>query len=190
LTLKKWLSMLLLVCLLWSVPTVCSAETQEKTYRISETQLTMLEQNSVELKNRVELLEKMLEMSGQNFDNLLPMFNELIQRSKELETKLQLADSKSATVEKNLVELNLSLMRMTEYINKLEQQAITAVKKAKPNWEIRTGIGQHDNKYYLPFAIQRNYSRYGAVGLELHLDSDTITSRKINGYEFSFSLLI
>lgn len=189
-TLKKCLFMLLLVCLLWAPSTVCSAETQEKTYTISEAQLTMLEQNSIELKNRVELLEKLLEMSGQNFENLLPMFSELMEQSKRLEMRLQLADSKSAIVEKNLTELNLSLQKMTEYINKLEQQAIKAVKKAKPNWEIRTGIGQHDNKYYVPLAIQRNYSRNSAVGLELHLDSDTITTQKINGYEFTFSLLI
>jgi hypothetical protein len=79
---------------------------------------------------------------------------------------------------------------MTEYINKLEKQSITAIKKAKPNWEIRTGIGRHDSKFYVPLAIQRNYSRHSAVGLELHLDSETITSRKVNGYEFTFSLLI
>lgn len=52
----------------------------------------------------------------------------------------------------------------------------------KKNWEIGTGIGVHNDDFYIPMELQRNYKSNTAIAIELHVD----ISGGINGYELKY----
>lgn len=49
------------------------------------------------------------------------------------------------------------------------------------NWEWSVGYGQQNGEGYIPIGLQRNYSKDGAVEVEVHLDTSKIKS--ITGWE-------
>lgn len=48
------------------------------------------------------------------------------------------------------------------------------------NWEAGIGVGVHDQNFYIPVSIQRNYSKSHSVEAEIHLDKD-IVNKKVSG---------
>lgn len=46
------------------------------------------------------------------------------------------------------------------------------------NWYVGTGVGVHDNDWYVPVSLQRNFSKNSAVEVQVHLDPH---DRNVNG---------
>lgn len=52
-------------------------------------------------------------------------------------------------------------------------------------WEFGVGMGVHEDDYYIPFSVQRNYSKGHSIEAELHFDpKDT----DINGGEIKYNI--
>lgn len=123
----KSISILLLVCLLFLQSGICSAA--EKMYQISDSQLTTLEQNSVTLREKTTKLENEL-MKSQTDSKELRMELDLCQVAlKELDEKATALAITSTMLKENLEASQKSLTKMTEYINQLEKQAKSKIKK-------------------------------------------------------------
>ena len=48
------------------------------------------------------------------------------------------------------------------------------------NWEAGVGVGVHDNNWYIPVSLQRNYDKNHSIEAEVHLDKD-IVNKHISG---------
>lgn len=51
----------------------------------------------------------------------------------------------------------------------------------KRQWEIGTGLGYNDNKFYIPIAVQRNLSNTSSLELQIN-----VTSTKVTGGQFLY----
>lgn len=118
-TKQKLCSLVLLLCLLVSVPMFSSAE---QVYQLTETQLTTLEQNSSLLRGKLMKLENELERSEVNLQIAQEKLEQYQQESLELQTQLVLSGNKSELLERNLEAVQTSLTKTTVYTEQLEQQ--------------------------------------------------------------------
>ncbi|WP_196599113.1 hypothetical protein [Pectinatus frisingensis] len=55
------------------------------------------------------------------------------------------------------------------------------------NWEIGTGIGEHNGDFYVPVSIQRNYSKNHSIEAEIHLDKDIVKGH-VSGGELKWNI--
>lgn len=116
---QKLRSLVLLLCLLVSVP-ICSSA--EQVYQLTEPQLTILEQDSAMLRSKVVKLENELMKSETDLQTAQQKLAQYQKDSTKLQTQLVTLGNKSKLLEQNLEVVQTSLTKSTAYIDQLEQR--------------------------------------------------------------------
>lgn len=127
-TTRKILSYCLCWCLLLvSLPITCSAA--EPMYLISDSQLTQLEQNSATLREKIAKLENTLTQSQTDLKASKLELEMCQLELKTLQEKSTALITESEMLKANLVASEKSLNKMKQYIDQLEKQAQSKIKR-------------------------------------------------------------
>lgn len=103
-------------------------------------------------------------------DTVLNQHYTAIINNKKVEVPIRDVDSKEAATSTGKTS------GATDYTCTISQEIdlTPLVKPLVPSWELGIGVGTHDNQFYLPLSIQRNYESDRALCVELHLRGSDI----------------